>query len=920
VSANLPAPLTRFVGRETELAQAAALLAEARLLTLTGPGGAGKTRLALRLAAAVAEHFPDGAWFVDFSPLSSGEFVWDQLATTLGVNEPGSGRTLGQAVSRHLAGRQALVVFDNCEHVVDSAAQATAGILEAAPALKVIATSREPLEVGGEVTWAVPPLSEVDALELFTDRARRARPQFSLRDEDADAVRSICRRLDGLPLAIELAAARTRGLAPGHIATALSDRLAFLPTGPRTAPQRQSTLRASFDWSYDLLSDAERGLVRQCSVFTGGFDLEDAMAICPAAGVDVLAALVDRSLLLVEANEAPSRYRMLETIREFAAERLAKAGEVDLIRTRHRDHYLWLAETAEPNLVGPDQNRWRARLFAEQDNLRTALAWSREQGEAETLARMVAALSMFWLNAGGLQLSRRLTDLQIWLEAAAERLADVPPRLRARIRNFQCLVPLLTRASTLGAVPALANEALALARVSGDKSEEAFALCNLGIVAGLTGGAEAMRPYIEEALPLARSAGFSMGVFGSLAFFVLLRWFQSDPEETRRLAEEAMAAAKADAFHNQLMTMSFGGMTALVQGRLEDAAHLFETIVAQGRETNDSNFMGALLGLAFIRMFRGEFAGAHLAVEEGLAAMRKSGAQAVSVSSIAPGSQLILSWMHLARGDAAQARDLLAPLAAALRPSVISRWASLPLVLLAEAQLALGALDEASTSLEEATSLARSGAMTWVLGRAGRVRGKLRARGGDLGEAESMAHEALSLAREAGDQLGLVDALELLARLVAEEGSSQEGVRLWAAAESQRTALGYVRFPVDQGPYEAAIANAREAIGADDFVAAWTEGANLSVEEAIAYSARGRGERKRPATGWASLTPSELEVVRLVGQHLTNPEIATRLFVSRATVKTHLVHIFSKLGIDSRSALVGETLKREMQPQSSRRS
>ncbi len=925
MSTKLPAPLTRFVGRETELAQAAALLAEARLLTLTGPGGAGKTRLALRLAAAAAEGFPDGTWFVDFSPLSGGDFVWDQVATTLGINEPGSGRTLAQAVRAYLSGRQALVVLDNCEHVVDSAAEATAGLLEAAPALKVVATSREPLEVGGEVTWAVPPLSDVDALELFTDRARRARPQFSLRDEDADAVRSICRRLDGLPLAIELAAARTRALASAHIAAALSDRLELLPTGPRTAPHRQSTLRASFDWSYDLLSDAERALLRQCSVFTGGFDLEDALAVCPAAGLDVLAALVDRSLLFVDdADAAAPRYRMLETIREFAAERLAKAGEVDLIGTRHRDHYLWLAETAEPKLVGPDQNRWRARLFAEQDNVRAALAWSREQGEAETLARMVAALSMFWLNAGGLQLSRRLTDLQIWVEAAAERHADVPPRLRARIRNFQCVLASGVLAPvSRGAhaeVPALANEALALARASGDKHEEAFALCNLSIVAGLTGGSEAMRPYLEEALPLARSTGFSMGVLGLLGFFVLLRLFQSDPWETRRLAEEAIDAAKADAFHNQLATMAFGGIVALTQGRLTDAAQLFEATLAGGRETNDSNYLHSLLGLAWIGMFRGDFTGARSAVDESLAAMRKSGAQVVSVTAIVPLSQLILGSMHLACGDAAQARDALAPLAGAVRGSMVSRWASLPLTLLAEAQLALGALGEATASLEEASSLALAGKLTWILGRVGLVRAKLQMHEVNLQEAESMVHEALNLGREAGDRMGLVDGLELLARLVEQQDSHKEAVRLWAAADAQRTRLGYARFPVEQGPYSAGIATAQAALGSDEFAAAWGEGAKVSIDDAIAYAVRGRGERKRPSMGWASLTPTELEVVRLVGGHLTNPEIAKRLFVSRATVKTHLVHIFSKLGTESRSELAGEAVRRGIALQPSRRS
>jgi len=539
---NLPAPLTRFVGRESELADAAAVLGEARLLTLTGPGGAGKTRLAMRLAFGVAEEFPDGVWFVDLSPLSEGGFVWDQVAMTLGVTEGGSGTPLREAVCRHLARRRALVVLDNCEHVVESAAEVTAELLAAAPELKVVATSREPLAVGGEVTWAVPPLCDADGLELFSDRARQARPRFNLQDEDADAVRTICRRLDGLPLAIELAAARTRAFAPADIAAGLRDRLEMLATGPRTAPARQATLQASFDWSYDLLSAAERNLLRQCSVFAGGFDLEAALAVCPAAGLEVLAALVDRSLLLVQDDQGQDgpRYRVLEPIRQFAARRLAGAGETEEIRIRHRDHYLRLAETAEPLLSGPEEDRWRARLRAEQDNLRVAMAWSRDQGQAEALVRMVSALILFWAAPG------RLTELGMWVDAAYDKAEDLSPSSAARVLNYECFLAVLSRRA-VEKVPALAGEALRLARAGGDRGEEAIALAMLGFVAGLSGGAEAMRPYIEEALPLARSARLAWPTILSLAGFIVLRLFQSSPEEVQRLADEAVTLAEARA-------------------------------------------------------------------------------------------------------------------------------------------------------------------------------------------------------------------------------------------------------------------------------------------------------------------------------------------------------------------------------------
>jgi len=900
----LPAPLTRFVGRESELAEAAALLAETRLLTLTGPGGAGKTRLALRLASAAAPEFPDGVWFVDLSPLSGGEFVLDRVALTLGVKEPGRGKTLAEAVGRYLAHRQALLVLDNCEHVVESAAEVLGGLLAAAPALKVVATSREPLGVGGEVTWAVPPLNDADAVELFSDRARQARPQFQLNSEDAVVARAICRRLDSLPLAIELAAARTRALAPRDIAARLKERFELLPAGPRTSPARQATLKASFDWSYELLSDAERALLRQCSVFAGGFDLEAAAAVCSPDGADVLAALVDRSLLVVDyVSQGSPRYRMLETIREFAGQRLPESGEVDLIHARHRDHYLALAEAGEPELLGPDEDRWRARLTAEQDNLRAALAWSRDQGEAEALARMVTALVGFWAVP-----TLRLTEMRRWLDAAADRATELSPNLRARIRNFECLVAFST--GSLGEVPALANEALTHARAAGDKREEASALGMLGLVAGLVGGAEAMRPYLDELLPLARATGSAVVVSQALTMFVTLGWFQSDPQETRRLAEEAIAIAKTGDRHHRLDTIGWAGVTALLQGRLADARQLLEAVVAEGRQTNDLNYLHAPIFLGWLGMLRGEFAPARAAIAEGLTAFEKWEADGNSAPGFEQLATFVQGMMQLALGNPAQASQILPVIVEAVRSSPMQRWAAVPLVFLAEAQLYLGELAEAAAMLDEATSLARAGAMTWALGRAARVRAELRAGEGDLQEAESLAHEALNHGREAGDQLGLVDALELLARLVADQDSHKEAVRLWAAAESLRSELGYVRFPVDRGPHEAAVATAKLGLGADEFASAWAEGAKLSVEEAITYAARGRGERKRPTTGWASLTPSELEVVRLVGEHLTNPEIAARLFVSRATVKTHLVHVFSKLGIDSRSELAAVAIKR----------
>jgi predicted ATPase/DNA-binding CsgD family transcriptional regulator len=904
---SLPVPLTRFVGREAELAEAVGLLAGTRLLTLTGPGGAGKTRLALELASGAAGDFPDGVWFADLSPLTSGEFVWDRIALTLGVKEPGQGRTWAEPIGHYLASRKALLVIDNCEHVVETGAEVVASVLASAPSLKVVATSREPLGVPGEVTWVVPPLAVRDAVDLFTERARQAVPRLKLDDHDRTAVLEICRRLDGLPLAIELAAARTRALSPARIAAGLKDRLAVLPSGPRTAPRRQATLEASFDWSYDLLSESERALLRQLSVFVGGFHFEAALAVCPAANLDLLAALVDRSLVVIESyrGQAEPRYLLLETVRQFAAEHLDEAEEVELLRIRHRDYYTEVAEKAEPGLTSPDDARWQAMLLTEEENLRAAMAWSRDRDESEALARLVAPLGMLWT------LTNRLLEMRRWMEAVTPRADEVSLRLRARLRYYECLTALFA-GDRLGEVPGLAHESLALARAAGSERDEATALVMLSVVAGLISGAEAMRPQVDEAVRLGRSAGFPYVVVMALEFFVLVRLFQSRPDENWRLIQEAIAVSRSIQRHTQLTVRSFSGLIAFTRGRLAEAEDILKAVVAEGREMTDFNYLHSLIHIGLVAMFRGAFATAHSVVAESLEAAERSEAEGRAAFGVGLHAKFVLGWMQLANGDALQARDSMTNVAEAMRPSIARSIVALPLLLLAEAHVMLGALEEAAAALDEAESTAESRNLTWLLGRVRIARAKLQVRRGDHHGAESLVHEAFNQGRDADDQMSLVDGLELLARLAGAQDSHREATRLWAAAESRRSELDYSPFPVDLPGHDASIALAKKALGAEQFEAAWAEGSTLSVDEAIAYATRGRGERKRPSTGWASLTPSELEVARLVGEHLSNPEIAARLFVSRATVKTHLVHIFSKLAIESRSELAAQAMRRKL--------
>jgi non-specific serine/threonine protein kinase len=395
---NLPISLTSFIGREREIAEVTRLLAgppsESRLLTLTGAGGCGKTRLALRVAGEALGDFPDGVWLVELAALADPALVAGAVAMAVGVREV-PGRALTESLVDHLRDRTLLLILDNCEHLVAAAAGLADVLLRSCPRLRVLATSREPLGSAGETIWRVPsltlpplsaadapllePLTRYEAVRLFVERARAAVPAFAPSAENAPALVEICRRLDGIPLAIELAAARVRVFSAAQIAARLDDRFRLLTAGPRTALPRQQTLRATVDWSYDLLAEPERALLRRLSVFAGGWTFEAAEAVAAGDGIqthavlDLMAQLVDKSLVIAEEQRGAVRYRLLETIRAYARDRLLEAGEAERTRDRHLAYFLGLAEEAEPRLRGAEERVTLDRLEAEHANLQAAL-------------------------------------------------------------------------------------------------------------------------------------------------------------------------------------------------------------------------------------------------------------------------------------------------------------------------------------------------------------------------------------------------------------------------------------------------------------------------------------------------------------------------------------------------------------------
>ncbi|QKT10822.1 MULTISPECIES: ATP-binding protein [unclassified Rhodococcus (in: high G+C Gram-positive bacteria)] len=440
---NLPSALTTFIGRRRELTAVKRLLSSARLVTLTGIGGVGKTRLALRVAEDVRRDFADGVWLVELAELHDPELVPDTVAAVFGLHDQAA-RSPMDLLVEHFADRDALLILDNCEHLVAAAAELTSVLLRECPRVRVLATSREPLGVGGEAILRVPPLAVPDpdapptlhalpryeAVTLFVDRARSALPDFVVTEYNRVAIARICHRLDGLPLPIELAAARVRALSPDQILERLTDRFRLLTAGSRVAPTRQQTLRCSVDWSYELCTPKERRMWTRLAVFSGGFELDAAEGICvddaaPGEVLDVVASLVDKSILLVEGSGPVVRYGMFETLRDYGLEKLEESGEQVRCRRHHRDWFRGFAERAAAGWIGPRQPESIARLDREQANLRDALEFCvTEPGEADAGVGMAVAIFPFWFCRGMFGEARR------WLARTLERAEDRPDRVR----------------------------------------------------------------------------------------------------------------------------------------------------------------------------------------------------------------------------------------------------------------------------------------------------------------------------------------------------------------------------------------------------------------------------------------------------------------------------------------------------------
>ena len=775
---NLPAQPTAFIGREREVAAVGELLrrADVRLVTLTGPGGTGKTRLALQVASELLDAsspplppqrergpggeglFPDGVWFVNLAPINDPGLLAATIAQTFGVREIGE-QPIQEVVKSYLRAKRLLLLLDNFEQIAE-AAPLVAELLAIAPGLTVLVTSRMPLHLSGEHEYAVPPLAlpdpqhlppelahlaQYEAVRLFIERAQAVKADFAVTNKNAPAVAEICARLDGLPLAIELAAARVKLFPPQALLTRLGNRLKLLTGGAHDLPARQQTIRNTIDWSYQLLNTSEQTLFARLGVFVGGCTLEAAEAVCTADAdlpmeiMDGIAALLDQSLLRQEEGvDGEPRFTMLETIREYASERMAASGQAETTQRQHATYFLALAERTEPELLGPEQGGWLKRLEGERDNLLSTLNWALDQRDAEPALRLSAALWRFWDSRGPLSEGRR------WLEAALGQGESLPTALRAKALSGAGY--LAADRDTVSA-RIFFEESLTISQVLGDKRGIALALLGLGNIA--VDEVQAIALY-EESLAIYRELDDKSGIAWVLT--------------------------------------GLGGI-ALSQGNDLQSSVRYEESLTLYRELGDKGGIAwALHALGEIAIDQGDNQRAAELFRESLALSQDVGAKA------------LIAWALSGLGTVA---------------------------------LSEGDNEEATVYYERALAIYREYGhkphIAWLITNLGNLAIVQR----HLEQAAIFLEEGIALYQDLGDKAGIAYVLVGFAGLAATQGQPKKAARLWGAVETLEGSGTEALYPIERSRYDRYMAATRAQLDEATFAAAWEAGRALTLEQAI---------------------------------------------------------------------------------------
>ena len=817
---NLRAQLTSFVGRDRELDALRELLAGARLLTMTGAGGCGKTRLALRLAEQVLPAYPDGVWLIELATLTEPALVPQTAAVALGLSA-GEPAAATAAVAAYLASRRALIVLDNCEHLIDACASFAVATLRSCPRVTVLATSREALDVPGETIWPVPPMSlesadpaeDSEAARLFADRARLRGPGYVRTPANDGAVARICARVDGLPLAIELAAARVTVLSVTQIADRLDDQLRLLTAGGRTALPRHRTLRATLAWSHDLLSGTERRVLRRLGVFSGGFTAPGAMAVASAPEeteadvLDLLGSLVGKSLVVAEGEGQAVRFRLLESIRQYATEKLDESGEAAAIRGRHLDWYVAFAERAAPQLRGPDQQSWLDTLAQEHDNVRAALAWSIRQGAAATSLRLATSVWWYWSLRGLYDEGQRcLSQLVAHAEGPAELRAEA---LRAS-------GTLAVRQGDLAAAEAAFVRSLAICRELDHRLGTAQALNSLGTVWWERGAYGRARSNWAAALEIFRELDDQRGIATALNNLGLVAREQGDYASAVDSWREGVGHYRALADDQGVASIlaNLGQVYAVV-----DDFDRAEALYDESRTLRTR--LGHRHGLAIVLAHQGEIA----ALRGRYAAAARLCADSLTIATESGDLQRI-AYAHCAQaevrslGGAPQQALPLFDLALSMFREQGQRLGIATAALgAAQAAVRMGDVDRAGAYADESRAahdvLGHRLGIGWVR----HVQATIARRGGELATAEDLDRAALATFSALTARRGIASTLEGLGYGAALTGVPEQAVRLWAVAASIRHAIGVPLPRADRSMHRQYVREVRAALGEAAFTA-----------------------------------------------------------------------------------------------------
>lgn len=911
---NLPRPLSSFVGRRRELAEIQALLDESRLVTLTGGTGIGKSRLALETASRLLPAYEGEVWFVELTPVPDPRLVAYAVAAPLGVTEyPGQG--VVETLTTHLRQRRLLLILDNCEHVLPGCAELAGTLLAACPALTVLATSQERLAVPGERRWHVPPLALQDdrsapeaegaegaeAIRLFCERARAQSESFALTPATAADVAEICRRLDGNPLAIELAAARAVTMGPTAILHRLEQRFRLLTSGSRSGPARHRTLEAAIAWSFDLLSEPQRVLLRRLSVFEGGITLESAEHVCSDEALPVdeviyaLAGLVERSLVVAEVAGRHARYRLLETIGQFAGDRLREAGEGDRVGGRFAEWCAALAERAEPELTGPAQLEWRARLDAEHDNVVAAVERLLSDGFAAQALSIAGAMATFW------RLGRHAGDGLVLLDRCLDVAgADADALVTARAARGAGLL-----AAMLGDVATArvrGEQSLRAAEEADDDAARAGALTVLGGVTMHRGEPTAAVELLEDSVAAARRAENTRCLPEALNRCGQAHMLHGNPQRALPLFDEAFHTSRQLGDRQAEASALIGrGWAAMDLGdyqageaRIRLAEELVRTIRDRFRIGETLVFLGELTRR------RGESAEAERLFRECRRLARGLGAPLLEARALG----------GLGRVELARERhtDALVHFRKGL---AIARSVGLPYV---QTRMLLGcsacaqAMDDpvsAEVAVTEALDIARRNDDNQGLATALHSAASIARHQGDLDQAGALLTEALQLHHDAGDTETVIRSLEELAGVALDQRRFHYAARLFGVAHAASNTLPcpVTRWPRKQRGYDHDVAHLGQALGDETLRRLWAEGADRPLEKTVAAVLLPRGRKRRFSDGQQVLTGSEQDVARLVAHGLTSREVGERLFVSPRTIDAHLGRIYRKLNISSRRQL-----------------